>query len=76
MFLWPAFPWSLTAHQGDAADLRLLAWIKHVLDQVIDVGPWTMVVGVGLIIVAIPLTVVAIYLYQTRRSAQGLDDAA
>jgi len=64
--------WSVTAHHGEAADPRLLAWIKHVLDQVINVGPWTVVAGVGLIVVAIPVVVVAVYLFQSRRYPGGL----
>ncbi len=60
-------------HHGESADPRLLAWIKQLLDQVIDVGPWVVVGGVGLIVVAIPVAVIAIYLFQTRRSPEGLD---
>ena len=64
--------WSVTAHHGEAPDPRLLGWIKHLLDQVINVGPWTVVVGVGLIVVMIPVAVAAIYLFQTRRYAGGM----
>ncbi|MCH7713917.1 MAG: hypothetical protein IIC99_09875 [Chloroflexi bacterium] len=72
MFLWPMHLWSIAAHHGESADPRLLGWIKHLFDQVITVGPWTVVVGLGLIIVAIPVAVVAAYLFQRGRYPGGL----
>ena len=51
----------------------MLGWIKQVLDQMIGLGPWTVVAGLGLIVVAIPVAVVAVYLFQRRRYPGGLD---
>ena len=72
MFLWPMYLWSVAAHHGEAADPRLLGWIKHLLDQMLGLGPWTVVAGLGLIVVAIPVAVVAVYLFQIRRYPQRL----
>ena len=71
----PAFLWPVLAHQGEGADPRLLEWIKHTLDQLLDLGPWTVVVVVGLVLVCMPLAVVVIYLTQRRRLSPGLDDS-
>ena len=72
MFLWPTGLWSIAAHHVEAADPRLLGWIKHVLDQMIGLGPWTVVAGLGFIVVAIPVAVVAVYLIQRGRYPGGL----
>ena len=72
MFLWPTDLWSFAAHHGEAADPRLLGWIKHVLDQMIGLGPWTAVAVLGFIVVAIPVAVAAVYLIQRRRYPGGL----
>ena len=72
MYLWPMDLWSMAAHHGEAADPRLLGWIKHLLDQMIGLGPWTVVAGLGFIVVAIPVVVVAIYLIQRGRNPGGL----
>ncbi len=76
IYLWPTDLWSLAAHHGEAADPRLLGWIKHVLDQMIGLGPWTVVAGLGFIVVAIPVAVVAIYLIQRGRYPGGLGKKA
>ena len=72
MYLWPTGLWSISAHHGEAADPRLLGWIKHVLDQMIGLGPWTVVAVLGFIVVAIPVVVVAVYLIQRGRYPAGL----
>lgn len=71
----PTFLWSVLAHHGGPADPRLLEWIKHRLDQIFDLGPWTLVVILGLVLVAIPLAVITIYLTQRRRFSPGFDDS-
>ena len=72
MFLWPTYLVSVAAHHGEAADPRLLGWIKHLLDQIVGVGPWAVVAGLGFIVVAIPVAVVAIYLVQRGQYPGGL----
>ncbi len=64
---------SVTAHHGEA-DPRLLAWIKDLLDQLIGLGPWTVVVLIGLLILAMPIGLSVFYLVQQRRDAAGVED--
>jgi hypothetical protein len=71
----PAFLWSVLTHHEGSADPRLLAWIKLRLDQLVDVGPWTVVGVLGLVLVALPLALVAFYLTQRRRIPPELKDA-
>jgi len=62
-----AFLSFILAHQGDAADPELIHWIKERLDQLFGLGPWAVVVVMGLIIVSTPLFVVVVYLLQSKR---------
>ncbi len=59
--------WSIAAHHGEPADPDLVEWVKARLDHLLDVGPWTVVAGLGLLILLIPLAGVAVYLLQQRR---------
>ena len=59
---------SVVSHHGEA-DPALLEWIKSVLDRLIGLGPWAVVILLGLLILAIPLGVIAFYLAQQRRTA-------
>ena len=72
MLLLPTDLWSVAGYHGEAADPRLLGWVKHVLDQMIGLGPWTLVAGLGFIVAAIPVAVVAIYLIQRGLYRGGL----
>jgi hypothetical protein len=54
-------------HHGEAADPDLLEWIRGVLDHVLGVGPWSGVLLMGLLVLAIPAATVALYLLQQRR---------
>ena len=64
---------TVNAHHGEA-DPALLAWIKDLLDQLIGVGPWTVVVLIGLLILAMPAGLASLYLLQQRRTASNLKD--
>jgi hypothetical protein len=59
--------WSIAAHHGEPADPDLLEWIKARIDHILDVGPWVVVAGLGLLILLLPLSVMAVYLLQQRR---------
>ena len=63
----PAILLSLALHHGDAADPDLLVWIKDLLDQILGLGPWTIVVLVALLIVAFPVALILFYVLQNRR---------
>ena len=70
-------PWaivmSVSGHHGEAADPDLLEWIKGFLDHAFDLGPWTVVAILGLLIVSIPLGISGFYLFQQRRGRQKSD---
>lgn len=70
-------PWaivmSVSGHHGEAADPDLLEWIKGFLDHAFDLGPWTVVAILGLLIVSIPVGIFAFYLLQQRRGRQKSD---
>ena len=63
----PKWLWSVAAHHGETADPDLLEWIKDRLDNIFNLGPWTAVAVLALIIVLIPLSIIVIYLIQQRR---------
>ena len=58
---------AVAAHHGDSADPDLLIWIKQRLDDLAEFGPWLVVGLVGLVIVAIPISLVLLYFSQNRR---------
>tara|TARA_B100000315_G_scaffold257171_1_gene305112 strand:+ start:684 stop:917 length:234 start_codon:yes stop_codon:yes gene_type:complete len=64
-------PWSifgsLSRHHGESVDPDLFERIKDLLDSVLGVGPWTIVAGLGVLILLMPLSVVVFYLAQRRR---------
>ena len=64
---------SIAAHHGEA-DPRLLAWIKDLLDQLIGLGPWTVVALIGSLILAMPIGLSVFYLVQQRRAAASIQD--
>ena len=62
----------ILAHQGDSADPALLHWIKDRLDGMFDSDPWVMVALMGLFILAIPLSVGILYLFQARQGGKTI----
>ncbi len=70
--MWPVIL-SVAAHHGEA-DPRLLVWIKDLLDQLIGLGPWTVVALIGVLILAMPIGLSAFYLVQQRRNAASIQD--
>jgi hypothetical protein len=59
------------AHHGEAADPTLLKWIKDVLDHLLGLGPWAVIIVLGLIIVLLPVGLVTFYLWQLRNDDSG-----
>ncbi len=63
----PTWLWSIATHHSEAVDPDLLEWIKDRLDHIFNLGPWTAVAALALIILLIPLSIVIFYLIQQRR---------
>jgi hypothetical protein len=65
---------SVILHTG-IADPGLLAWIKDFLDHLfgpIGFGPWTFVLAIGLLILAMPAGLISLYVVQRRRGKASL----
>ena len=66
-------PWtvlrSIATHHSEPADPDLLEWIKGFLDHLFNLGPWTIVVVLALLIVLMPLAIIGVYLVQQRRQS-------
>jgi hypothetical protein len=59
-------PLSIPLHHPDAGDPVLLAWIKHRLDELISLEPAAVAVVLGVVIVAIPVSILLLYALQRR----------
>ena len=59
----------LLAHHSEAAHPDLLDAIKDRLDTIFNVGPTTVVLVLGLVIVAIPIGILLLYALQKRRGS-------
>ena len=57
---------SVLAHHGEPGDPQLLEWIMHQLNTMLGVGPAAMAIGLGILILAIPATIVAFFLLKAR----------
>lgn len=58
---------SALLHAGDSADPALIHWLKDRMDAIIGLGPWAMVGITAGIVVAIPVSLGLVYLYQQRK---------
>ena len=63
---------SILLHQGDAADPELIHWLKDQMDEILGLGPWTMVIITSGIVIAIPVAILLFYFYQQRRHGSPL----
>lgn len=63
-------PLSIPTHHSEPADPELLEWITHQVDALLGLGPAAMVLALGLVIVAIPVAVMAVYLAQRLRQSK------
>lgn len=66
---------SVILHNG-AADPGLLLWIKEFLDHLIGFGPWTAVVAIGVMLLAMPMGLVSLFVVQQRRGKSGFPSPA
>lgn len=58
---------SLTAHHDEIADPDFLEWLQIQLNHLIQWGPWPVILVVGALTIALPVAIIAFYLYQQRR---------
>ena len=65
----PIWLWSIATHHSEAVDPELLEWIKDRLDHIFNLGPWTAVAALALIILLIPFSIIIFYVIQQRRQA-------
>ncbi len=61
---------SVAKHHGEAGDPTLFEWIKHRLDELVALEPITFVAILGLVVVAIPVSILLFYAYQRRKATQ------
>lgn len=47
--------WAYVLHHSESIDPTLIDWIRHEIDAVLGLGPETIVVGLGALIVAFPI---------------------
>ena len=50
------------AHGGEAGDPVLFDWIRHQIDDIVNLGPGAIVISLGAIVVIIPIVIVITFL--------------
>ena len=60
-------PLTIFTHHSEPGDPVLLGWIKDQIDEVLGLGPETIVIGLGLIVIAMPVAIMLVYLSQRTR---------
>ena len=58
---------SLALHHDEIADPDFLEWLQIQLNHLIQWGPWPVILTVGALTIALPIAIIAFYLYQQRR---------
>ncbi len=58
---------SVLAHQSEPGDPVLMEWIRHQIDAMLGLGPAAIVIGLGAMIVAIPLAIMVVFWAQRMR---------
>ena len=55
---------SILAHHSEPGDPVLIDWMLHLFHSVVSLGPLAIVIVLGVVIVAIPITIMAAFLTQ------------
>ena len=55
---------SIPAHHGEPGDPVLLGWIKDQIDAILGLSDFALVIGLGAIIIAIPIGILAFFIMQ------------
>ena len=62
---------SLPAHHSEPGDPDLLLWIRHQIDAVLGLGPIYIVVLLGIVVLAIPISIAVLFLLNRRRGVRS-----
>ncbi len=62
------YPLTVPLHHEAPGDPTLMEWIKEQMDHVLGLEAETMVVLFGLMVLAIPVSILVAYVFQRRRS--------
>jgi hypothetical protein len=55
------------AHHSEPGDPVLLEWVRHRIDDLVGLEPWAIVIMLGLLIVAVPVAIMAVFLLRRPR---------
>ena len=64
------FPLGIFAHGGESGDPVLFEWIRHQIDAIFNLGPGVIVLGIGSIVVIIPIVMIIVF-FVTQRGRQS-----
>lgn len=53
---------SVLGHHSEPGDPVLIAWLIHLFHSVVNLGPLAIVIVLGVVIVAIPVTIMAAFI--------------
>ncbi len=62
---------SVLAHHSEPGDPVLMEWIRHQIDSILGLGPAAIVIGLGAVIVAIPLAIMIVFMAQRMRQRRS-----
>ncbi len=58
----------LLLHNSEAVDPKLIEWLKHEIDAIFGVGPTTIVIVLGSLMLAFPIGLMVLVRRRTRRT--------
>ncbi len=64
-------PVALLGHHSEPGDPDLLLWIRHQIDAVLGLSPLYIVVLLGIVVLAIPASIVVLFLLNQRRGVRS-----
>ena len=59
-------PVAFLAHHSEPGDPDLLLWIRHQIDAVLGLGPLSIVVLLGIVVLAIPVGIAVLFVLNRR----------
>ncbi len=61
------YPLGIFAHHSEPGDPILLEWIKHRIDAIFSLDPGTIVVGLGALVIVLPIVIILVFLVSQRK---------